>query len=68
MIVTRFMKDCEAIKNDPFEAREILERRQRELDKLEREGKTCKNSFRLQCIVQDFTRLKREYNELDALV
>ncbi|MBD5113569.1 MAG: hypothetical protein HDT42_13710 [Ruminococcaceae bacterium] len=60
--MTRFEKDLK----DALEGNEIevLTKRMAELDKLEREGKACKNAFRRQCIAQDFCRLKREYEEI----
>lgn len=60
--MTRFEKDLK----DALEGNEIevLTKRKAELDKLEREGKTCKNAFSRKCIAQDFCRLKREYEEI----
>lgn len=60
--MTRFEKDLkDALDGNEIE---ILTKRKAELDKLEREGKTCKNAFRRQCIAQEFCRLKREYEEI----
>lgn len=60
--MTRFEKDLkEALEGNEIE---VLTKRKAELDKLEREGKICKNAFRRQCIAQDFCRLKREYEEI----
>ena len=35
--------------------------------RLWKEGKACKNGFRRQCIAQEYTRLKAEYDKIDAL-
>ena len=36
-------------------------------ERLTREGKACRNGFRMQCIAQEVARLQREYNEIDSL-
>ncbi len=61
--MTRFEKDLK----DALEGNEIevLTKRKAELDRLEREGKACKNAFRRQCIAQDFCRLKKEYEQIE---
>lgn len=46
----------------------ILQARKAELERIEREGRATKNGFRHQCLAQEWTRLKREYDELDALI
>ena len=63
--MTTFTKDLQLVKQG-FE-KEVIIRRRDELKKLEHEGKTCKNKFRLQCIVQDFKRLQRELNIIESL-
>ena len=45
----------------------VLMKRKAELNRLWKEGKACKNGFRRQCIAQEYTRLKAEYNKIDAL-
>ena len=64
--MTRFEKDMQEALND--NATEILKSRKAELERLTREGKSCKNSFRRQCIAQEVARLQREYNAIDELI
>lgn len=63
--MTRFEKDLK----DAQEGNEIevLTKRKAELDRLYKEGRSCRNSFRKQCIAQEYTRLKAEYDRIDAL-
>ena len=63
--MTRFEKDMK----DALEGNEIevLKRRKAEIERLTREGKACRNGFRMQCIAQEVARLTREYNEIDSL-
>ena len=64
--MTRFEKDMqEALSGN---ATEVLKSRKAELEHLTREGKSCKNSFRRQCLAQEVTRLQREYNAIDELI
>ncbi len=62
--MTRFEKDL----RDALEGNEIevLSRRRTEIERLTKEGKGCKNSFRRQCIAQEVARLTKEYNEIDS--
>lgn len=46
---------------------EVLTKRKEELDRLYREGRVCKNSFRMKCIAQEYARLRAEYDKIDAL-
>lgn len=46
----------------------ILRERQAELHQIERQGRACKNRFRLECLAQEYNRLKREYDTLDAMI
>lgn len=60
--MTRFEKDMtEALNGNEIE---VLKRRKAELARLTAEGKSCKNTFRRQCIAQEVTRLTAEYNEI----
>ena len=63
--MTRFEKDIK----DPLDDNEsqVLKRRKAEIERLTREGKACRNGFRMQCIAQEVARLQREYNEIDSL-
>ena len=60
--MTRFEKDLK----DALEGNEIevLKRRKAELQRLTQEGRSCRNGFRRQCIVQEVARLTREYNAI----
>ena len=63
--MTRFERDLrDAQKGNGIE---VLTKRKAELDRLWKEGKACKNGFRKQCIAQEYTRLKAEYDKIDAL-
>lgn len=46
---------------------EVLTRRKIKLDRLYREGRACRNNFRMKCIAQEYIRLKAEYDKIDAL-
>ena len=64
--MTRFEKDMqEALSGN---ATEILKSRKAELERLTREGKSCRNSFRRQCIAQEVVRLQHEYNAIDEMI
>lgn len=65
---TKFDKDLKLIETDPGEGTMILRERKAELEHIEREGRSCKNRFRLECLAQEYNRLKREYDALDAMV
>ena len=64
--MTKFERDLRTIITEGDDAREILVKRASEIDKLTDELRACRNGFRAKCIKQDLTRLKREYNELEA--
>ena len=62
--MTRFEKDLkEALEGNEIE---VLSRRKAEIKRLTKEGKSCKNAFRRQCIAQEVVRLTREYNKIDS--
>ena len=63
--MTRFEKDYNEI-NEGNEI-EVLMRRKAELESLDKQGRSEKNSFRRQCIAQEYTRLKAEYEKLDSM-
>ena len=63
--MTRFEKDLKAAQEG--NEIEVLTKRKAELDQLCKEGRACKNSFRRRCIAQEYTRLKAEYDKIDAL-
>lgn len=66
--MTRFERDRRAIEEDVLEATEILKRRKAEIERLEHDFTWCKNSFRRECIDQELTARKNEYNKLDAMI
>lgn len=66
--MTRFEKQYMSIQQDPFEAREILESRQKEIKDLKEKRNDCKNKFRWQCLTQEIDKLEREYQTLDNLI
>lgn len=63
--MTRFERDyTEAQTGNEIE---VLTRRKAEIEKLEKEGRACKNGFRRQCIAQELTKLKTEYRLISEL-
>jgi hypothetical protein len=64
--MTRFEKDAKEIREG--NATEVLKGRKAELENLWKKGRCEKNSFRRQCIAQDYNRLKAEYEKLDGMV
>ena len=63
--MTRFEKDI--IEIEEGNEIEVLKRRKAELDNLYKKGRCEKNSFKRQCIAQEYTRLKAEYDALDGM-
>lgn len=63
--MTRFEKDV--IEIEEGNEIEVLKRRKAELDNLYKKGRCEKNSFKRQCIAQEYTRLKAEYDALDGM-
>ena len=62
--MTRFEKDLEhALTGDEIS---VLKARKAEIEKLEHEGRWCKNKFRQQCIAQELARLKTEYDKIES--
>ena len=47
---------------------EVLKRRKAEIERLTKEGRGCKNSFRRQCIAQEVARLTAEYDYIDSMI
>lgn len=66
--MSSFTKDYQEISNNPSAGMPILQARTAELERIEREGRATKNGFRHQYLVQEWARLKREYDELGALI
>lgn len=65
--MTKFEKQMHGIENGTLDLLVILRERKEELKQVEREGKRAKNSFRVQCLAQEFVRLTSEYDELEEL-
>ena len=63
--MTRFERyKAEALAGNEIE---VITRRRAELKKLENEGKSCKNSFRRQCIIQEYASLDAELKAITEL-
>lgn len=65
---TKFDKDLKLMETDPDEGTMILRERKAELEHIEWQGRSCKNRFRLECLAQEYNRLKREYDTLDQMI
>ena len=63
--MTRFEKDVKEIQEG--NEIEVLKRRKAELEELYKKGRCEKNGFRRQCIAQEYTRLRAEYDALDGM-
>nr|DAT74945.1 MAG TPA: Type III secretion system, cytoplasmic E component of needle [Caudoviricetes sp.] len=62
--MTRFEKDLLDAKNR--NEIEVLSKRKAELERIEKQGKACKNGFKRQCLAQEYARLKAEYDKIDS--
>ena len=62
---TRFEKDYAKVMEWDEDAEDIIKRRKEEINQLQREGRQCRNGFRMKCIRQELDRLE---HELDILV
>ena len=63
--MTRFEKDLNEIAEG--NGTEVMKRRKAELAEIMKKGKAEKNSFKMQCLVQDYKRLSAEYDKLDEM-
>ena len=63
--MTRFEKDM--MEMEEGNEIEVLKRRKAELDDLYQKGRCEKNSFKRQCIAQEYTRKSDEYERLDKM-
>ena len=63
--MTRLEKDI--IEIEEGNEIEVLKRRKAELDDLYKKGRCEKNSFKRQCIAQEYKRKLAEYEKLDAM-
>ena len=64
--MTKFEKDI--IEIEEGNEIEVLKRRKAELDDLYKKGRCEKNSFKRQCIAQEYERRLAEYEKLDAMI
>lgn len=62
---TRFEKDYATVMEGEDNAERIILQRKNEIRRLRREGRECRNGFRIQCIQQELERLE---HELEILV
>jgi hypothetical protein len=62
---TRFEKDYEEAKHG--NGIEILSSRKTQLEVLRRQFKSCRNTFKRDCLKQEITRLEEEYKKIDEL-
>ena len=65
---TRFEKDYATVMEWDDDAEEVILRRKQEISGLKREGRQCKNQFRLTCIRQELERLEHELGILVDLL
>ena len=63
--MTRFERDV--IEIEEGNEIEVLKRRKAELDDLYKKGRCEKNSFKRQCIAQEYKRRLAEYEKLDEM-
>lgn len=63
--MTRFERDYEDAQAG--NGIEVITRRRAELEKLTREGKSCRNGFRRTCIAQEVVGLKEELSQIEEL-
>ena len=63
--MTRFEKDI--IESEEGTEIAVLKRRKAELDDLYKKGRCEKNSFKRQCIAQEYKRKLAEYEKLDEM-
>ena len=62
---TRFEKDYATVMEGEDDVESIILRRKAEITSLQREGRSCRNGFRMKCIQQELERLE---HELEILV
>ena len=65
---TRFEKDYTKVMEWDDDAEDIILRRKEEINQLQREGRQCRNQFRMTCIRQELDRLERELKILVDLL
>ena len=62
--MTRFQRDMKAALEG--DGRRVLAERKAEINRLTREGRSCKNKFQQRCIAQEVARLNAEYEAIDS--
>ena len=67
-MMTKFEKDYAAIKAEALDAREILEKRKKELDSLKQRARECRNGFIYEATMQELERRQKEYDKLYTLI
>lgn len=65
---TRFEKDYAKVMEWDEGAEDIIKQRKEEIKQLEREGRQCRNGFRMTCIKQEIERLEHELGILVDLL
>lgn len=65
---TRFEKDYAKVMEWEDGAEDIIQRRKEEIKQLQREGRQCRNGFRMKCIRQELDRLEHELETLVDLL
>ena len=65
---TRFEKDYATVMEGEDDVESIILRRKKEITGLQREGRQCRNGFRMKCIQQELERLEHELEILIDLL
>lgn len=65
---TRFEKDYATVMEGEDDSESIILRRKAEITGLQREGRQCRNGFRMKCIQQELERLEHELEILIDLL
>ena len=65
---TRFEKDYATVMEWDDDAEDVILRRKQEISDLKREGRECRNGFRMKCIRQELERLEHELEILADLL
>ena len=65
---TRFEKDYAIVMEGEDDVESIILRRKAEITSLQREGRQCRNGFRMKCIQQELERLEHELEILIDLL
>ena len=65
---TRFEKDYATVMEGEDDMESVILRRKEEITSLQREGRNCRNGFRMKCIQQELERLEHELEILIDLL